>query len=178
VRSSQVGSVLPGDLQTLLSPQQSPTAARADSSAQIPGAGSAIAPPPRTSGTPAVIAGVGVLLLAMGVGVVIGRSSGGSTKTAPAQVISVAPSASAVGAASTPSQTTAPTATTPAGSTTKQHSSKKSPSASESSTTHSSGVGQTPSKPAPPSVAEHLHGGKGQSYEQKSKNLPNVISTG
>jgi hypothetical protein len=33
-------------------------------------------------------------------------------------------------------------------------------------------------KPAPPSVVEHLHSSKGQSYEQKSKNLPNVISTG
>jgi hypothetical protein len=34
------------------------------------------------------------------------------------------------------------------------------------------------SHPAPPSVVESLHKTKGQSYEQHSKNLPNVISTG
>ncbi len=41
------------------------------------------------------IAGVGVLLLAMGVGVLIGRAGGGKTATAPAQVISVASSGAA-----------------------------------------------------------------------------------
>jgi hypothetical protein len=47
----------------------------------------------------------------------------------------------------------------------------------------STGVG-SPSHPAPPSVVEHLNspkgkGGKGgKSYEEESKNLPNVISTG
>jgi hypothetical protein len=36
-----------------------------------------------------------------------------------------------------------------------------------------------PSKPAPPSVLKSLHtGGSGGSYEQKSKNLPNVVETG
>jgi hypothetical protein len=42
----------------------------------------------------------------------------------------------------------------------------------------SSGGAGNISKPAPPSVVEGLHNSKGQSYEQKSKNLPNVISTG
>jgi hypothetical protein len=42
----------------------------------------------------------------------------------------------------------------------------------------SAGGGPNINKPAPPSVVEHLHNSKGQSYEQKSKNLPNVISTG
>ncbi len=41
-----------------------------------------------------------------------------------------------------------------------------------------SGVGSSPSKPAPPSVVEDLHKSKGKSYEEKSKNLPDVISTG
>lgn len=39
------------------------------------------------------------------------------------------------------------------------------------------GVGNSLTKPAPPSVLESKPV-KGQSYEQKSKNLPNVISTG
>jgi hypothetical protein len=46
--------------------------------------------------------------------------------------------------------------------------------AAESATSGGSNI----EKPAPPSVVEHLHSSKGQSYEQKSKNLPNVISTG
>jgi hypothetical protein len=41
-----------------------------------------------------------------------------------------------------------------------------------------SGVGQSFTHPAPPSVVENLHKSKGQGFEQKSKNLPNVISTG
>jgi hypothetical protein len=41
-----------------------------------------------------------------------------------------------------------------------------------------SGVGSSQSNPAPPSVAEELRTSKGKSYEEKSKNLPNVISTG
>jgi len=41
-----------------------------------------------------------------------------------------------------------------------------------------SGVGSSPSNPAPPSVAGELHKSKGKSYEEKSKNLPDVISTG
>lgn len=51
-------------------------------------------------------------------------------------------------------------------------------SSSSSSSGGSSGVGSSPSKPAPPSVVEGLKRLKGKSYEEKSKNLPNVISTG
>lgn len=42
----------------------------------------------------------------------------------------------------------------------------------------SGGVGSSESKPAPPSVLEGLKGAKGKNYEEKSKNLPNVVSTG
>jgi hypothetical protein len=42
----------------------------------------------------------------------------------------------------------------------------------------SGGVGSSPSKPAPPSVLNNLSTKKGKSYEQESKNLPNVIETG
>jgi hypothetical protein len=38
--------------------------------------------------------------------------------------------------------------------------------------------GSTPKHPAPPSVLEGLSHAKGKSYVEKSKNLPNVVSTG
>lgn len=40
------------------------------------------------------------------------------------------------------------------------------------------GAGSTPSNPAPPSVLEGLSKSKGKSYVEKSKNLPDVVSTG
>jgi hypothetical protein len=130
-----------------------------------------VAVTPRNGGPTAIIAGVGVLLLSMGVGVLIGRAGSGSSgnaSTGPAQVISVA-SPGAAGA-TTPTTST-PTSTGPAK--TSSHKASKAPSSS------ASGVGQVPSKPAPPTVLEHLRtGGSGQSYEQRSKNLPNVVSTG
>jgi hypothetical protein len=39
-------------------------------------------------------------------------------------------------------------------------------------------VGESFTHPAPPSVVQNEHNTKGQGFEQKSKNLPNVISTG
>jgi hypothetical protein len=41
-----------------------------------------------------------------------------------------------------------------------------------------SGVGAGESNPAPPSAIENLHKHKDKSYEEESKNLPNVVSTG
>jgi hypothetical protein len=41
-----------------------------------------------------------------------------------------------------------------------------------------SGVGASEKHPAPPSVVDSLKTTKGKSYEEQSKNLPNVISTG
>jgi hypothetical protein len=55
-----------------------------------PGAPSVGAVPQRNNNTLTLIAGVGVLLLAMGVGVLIGRSSSPKQSAAPTQVISVA----------------------------------------------------------------------------------------
>ncbi len=46
------------------------------------------------------------------------------------------------------------------------------------STGSGKGVGETPSKPAPPSVLNNLRSSKGKSYEEKSKNLPDVVETG
>jgi hypothetical protein len=117
-----------------------------------------------------LIAGIGVLLLAMGVGVLIGRSgsSGSAGAVAPAQVISVAAPPGSAGAATTPTPETTSTAAS------------KAPAAKPNAkAAQPSGVGSVPSKPAPPAVLKNLHtGGSGGSYEQKSKNLPNVVETG
>jgi hypothetical protein len=125
----------------------------------IPGA------PPARNNSLALLAGVGVLLLAMGVGVLIGRAGSGSAKVPPAQVISVGGSAAGGSTTTTPTNTTeAPASSAP----------KKKEAAKAK---ESSGGGSSITKPAPPSAAKNLRGGSGQSYEQKSKNLPNVVGT-
>jgi hypothetical protein len=40
------------------------------------------------------------------------------------------------------------------------------------------GVGKSPTHPAPPTVLKNLNNSKGKSYEEKSKNLPDVVETG
>jgi len=120
-----------------------------------------------------LIAGIGVLLLAMGVGVLIGRSGGSSSAgSAAPQVISVG---GAAGAASTSTTPSAPeeTSTAKGGSGSSKQGGKGGGGAGGSS-----GVGSSPSKSAPSTVLKNLRTGSGQSYEQKSKNLPNVVSTG
>lgn len=122
--------------------------------------------PPGRNNTLALLAGIGVLLLAMGVGVLIGRAGAGSTKVPPTQVISVGGSG---GTAPTPTTST-PSTETPASTTPKK---KEAPKAKESSA-----LGSSITKPAPPSAAKNLRsGGSGQSYEQRSKSLPNVVGT-
>jgi hypothetical protein len=145
-------------------------------------------PPPGTPGVPpttppgfssasaanrnntlALLAGVGVLLLAMGVGVLIGRASTGTAKVPPAQVISV-------GGVATGSSTPTTTPTTPTSETPAASSAKK---AAKAKATSSSGAGSSISKPAPPTVLKSVSKGQsGSSYEQKSKNLPDVVETG
>lgn len=222
-------------------------------------------PPRQSSGernnTLTVIAGVGVLLLAMGVGVLIGRSGSTKQSAAPTQVITVA---SNLGAASTGSGAAAEAPFTgdwPSGSNgytvqlqtlpqsgttvsaveaaktaasakgakgvgalkSEEFSSltagnyviyagvdhkrsealktlaslKKSfpgakvikvsngsgsgssaSSSNEPASSSPGGVGTSENKPAPPSVLEGLKKTKGKSYEEKSKNLPDVVSTG
>jgi hypothetical protein len=146
----------------------------------------ATAPPPQSStaaedagrgNAVTVIAGVGVLLLAMGVGVLIGRSSAPKQSAAPAQTISVTQPAAGAGAGagavgtSTP---TAPEAASKAGSSASKGAAKGAAGAAGSK----SGVGASESHPAPPTVLKNLATKKGKNYEQESKNLPNVISTG
>lgn len=127
-------------------------------------------PPVQATGrnnTLVLLAGIGVLLLAMGVGVLIGRAGAGSTKVPPTQVISVG--GSAAGATTTPTTST-PSTEAPASTAPKK---KEAPKAKESSA-----PGSSINKPAPPSAAKNLRsGGSGQSYEQRSKSLPNVVGT-
>lgn len=179
-RSPILGSAMADDLGALLSTMQPGAAPDATGQPALAPA----AEPPRAGNTTAVIAGVGVLLLSMGVGVLIGRASSPASKApaAPAEVISVSSTGASSGTGA--GQTSTPTSTTPASTTpssTTPNSTKSAPkhaSKGSSSSESSSGAGQGPSKPAPPTVLEHLQGGKGSTYEQKSKNLPNVISTG
>ncbi len=116
--------------------------------------------------TLALLAGVGVLLLAMGIGVLIGRAGAGSSKAAPPQVISVGGSSG--GTSTTPTTTTPSTGAPATGSKTKTPAKAKG----------SSGAGSSLTKPAPPSAVQNLRsGGSGESFEQKSKNLPNNVET-
>jgi hypothetical protein len=205
--------------------------------------------------TVTVIAGIGVLLLAMGVGVLIGRAGSAKQVAAPAQVISVASTPGGAGGAA-PAPAASFTGDWPAGTKgytvqlqtlpasgmgvsavaaaktaasakgakavgalksdefsslpaghyviysgvyhTKAEASKalaglkksfpsasviavssaSSASSEESAGSSSSGGGANLNHPAPPTVLKTLRKGGGQSYEQKSKNLPNVIETG
>jgi hypothetical protein len=50
-------------------------------------------------------------------------------------------------------------------------------SGSSAAGSNNSGVGSSPSHPAPPTVLKQLEKTKGKSYEEKSKNLPDVVGT-
>ena len=133
-----------------------------------PGAQPALSQPASRNNTLALLAGVGVLLLAMGVGVLIGRAGVSTSKAPPTQVISVG--GSAAGATTT---ATTPTATTE---TPAAASAKKAAKAKASS---SPSIGSSITKPAPATVLKSVTKNQsGSSYEQKSKNLPNVVETG
>jgi hypothetical protein len=119
----------------------------------------------------ALLAGIGVLLLAMGVGVLIGHAGAGTAKAPPAQVISLGAGAGA-GAASTSTATT-PTTETPAAS------AKGKAKATEAKAKEAKGTGNSITKPAPPTVLKSANSHESrQGFEQKSKSLPNVVSTG
>ncbi len=119
----------------------------------------------------ALLAGIGVLLLALGVGVLIGRAGAGTAKVPPAQVISLGAGAGAA--------TSTPTATTPATETPAAAAKTKEAKAAESKAKEAKGSGNSISKPAPPTVLKSANSHESrQSFEQKSKNLPNVVSTG
>jgi hypothetical protein len=123
--------------------------------------------------TVTVIAGVGVLLLAMGVGVLIGRSGNSKPAAVPAQVISVAqPGATTTGTTTTPTTTT-PEASAKGASPSSKPGAKKGAAPGAGSSKGSGGA-----KNAPPATPKPSSSGQGKSYEEKSKNLPNVVETG
>ena len=121
-----------------------------------------------------LIAGIGVLLLAMGVGVLIGRSGGSGTAGTPApQVITL-------GGAGVAGRRRRDHADDDySGRTDAYNYNRIESSAEKGESQLAPGVGSVPSKPAPPSVLKNLRKkSNGDSYEQKSKNLPNVVETG
>jgi hypothetical protein len=164
-RRSPISSVLLGGPPTRGEQQSSASVSPPSAPPAIPGQGGAGADGGR-GGAVTVIAGVGVLLLAMGIGVLIGRSGDSKPAAAPAQVISVAQPGATTGAVTTPTPT--PGASTKSGA----------PSSKQGAKKGASGVGSSESHPAPATVLKSLSKKKGKSYEQESKNLPNVISTG
>lgn len=110
-----------------------------------------------------VIAAVGVLLLAIGVGVLIGRTgSGGSapSSSTPEVVTVSAPSTS-----TTSTETTSTNSTSSGSASHAKHHAKAK---------ESEGAASHPSSSA---VINKLKQKGGGSYEQKSNNLPNVVST-
>jgi hypothetical protein len=88
-----MSSVLRGELP----PGQAAAAATPPTAPFPPGAAPPASGAPERNNTLTVIAGVGVLLLALGVGVLIGRAGSPKPSAAPAQVISVASPTSAAG---------------------------------------------------------------------------------
>jgi hypothetical protein len=110
----------------------------------------------RLSVNSTLIAGVGTLLLAMGIGILIGRSSPGSSKASPVQYVT-APSAGAAGAAGTSTETTpSSTSETSSSSTGSSKSSKSSKPVAKAS---------KPKLP-PPKVVTVGSPGKGAGYEK------------
>ncbi len=156
-----------------------PAAVGPQPSASVP-----LGPGGRSANTTA-LAGIGVLLLAMGVGVLIGRASNSST-SAPPQVISVASPAVSSGAAPTGAGTeaTGTGAATKSTETTESHAKRAgkgsaNPSSSPSSHSSSGNAAKTGSS----STGKGSGGSSGSSTsghnaEQKSLSLPNVVTTG
>jgi hypothetical protein len=160
-RSTPMSSVLLG------SPPVSGDSQQPPATAALPGQGAPAATDARQQqrNTVNVIAGVGVLLLAMGVGVLIGRAGNSKPVAAPVQTISVAQPGAATGGAGS---STTPAPETPA------------KSGSSSAKKGAGGAGSAKGgggKKAPASTPKSSSPNSGKSYEEKSKNLPNVVET-
>jgi hypothetical protein len=124
-------------------------------------AGAAAAPPSsnwfgRMSTNAAAVAGVACLLLALGVGVLIGGLGGAAPAPAPAVASTAAPA---------PTETTPETTTTPTD-TTKSKSSKKDGSSSSSSSKTTN------------NAVKNLDSSAGGDYSKKSEKLPKTLGTG
>ncbi|HVP02789.1 MAG TPA: hypothetical protein VMT10_09485 [Solirubrobacteraceae bacterium] len=129
---------------------------------------------PRSSGNRpalAALAGIGCLLLAMGVGVLIGNAGSSKTTTAPApQVISVGGAAAGTAAGTT----TGTTATTPSSSSGSSSSgSSGGGSSSKSGASTSSGATKATNK-----NLQNLQKLSPKAYQKQSSKLPKVVGTG
>lgn len=132
----------------------------------------AAAPPPKQRGprltaNGAVIAGVATLILAMGVGVLIGRSgNNGSSKNAgPAQIIRVPASAAAAGAAGAGAGSGTTTASTASGKGGSKSKSKAAKGSGNPKTNPAADTKQKPGQTTPPSVVKVGSPGHGKGYK-------------
>ncbi|HEY6758684.1 MAG TPA: hypothetical protein VI318_04315 [Baekduia sp.] len=129
----------------------------------------------RMSTNAAAVAGVACLVLALGVGVLIGNSGGDGTSAASPQIITVggaAPAAAPAAAAVAPAATTAApadTATTP-GSSGKRGATSRSSKKDTSSSSASSKAAKT--------ALKNLDKTSGTDYSKKSAKLPKQLGTG
>jgi hypothetical protein len=120
------------------------------------------APTARSGAT--FLAGVACLLLALGAGVLIGRSGGGGATTAatpPPQVISIAAPAAPASTTAAPTTSAGATSTAPA------------PKAHERAPASAKG-GSKATNPA----LKKLEGTSGKAFEKQSRKLPKTVSTG
>lgn len=137
---------------------------------RTPAPGSA-RPRSRNAATVTLIAAIGTLLLAMGVGVLIGRSGQGSSSNAPSQVITV-PSAAASTAPSPGASATETPSGTPAEPTTAAKATKGAAAAGAKSSTGNTSAkapaAQAPkaTKAPPPKVVKVGSAGKGPGYQK------------
>jgi hypothetical protein len=124
---------------------------------------------PRTSVNTALIAGVGTLLLALGVGVLIGRSSNSSSgKTPAAQVIRVPEGGGSAGTAGTGTTggASSPSASAPGAAAAKTSKSAAAASAAAASAAAASKVAVKKAKGPPPKVVHVGSPGKGPGYQK------------
>ncbi len=155
-----------------------PAAVGPQPSASVP-----LSPGGRSANTTA-LAGIGVLLLAMGVGVLIGRASNSPT-SAPPQVISVASPAVSSGAAPTGAGTEAAGtgAATKSTETTESHANRAGKGSANPSSPSSHSSSGSAAKTGSSGAGKSSGGSSGSSKgghnaEQKSLSLPNVVTTG
>jgi hypothetical protein len=147
-----------------------------------PSASAPLSPAGRSANTTA-LAGIGVLLLAMGVGVLIGRASNSAGSASP-QVISVASPAVSNGVAPTGAGTEATGAPTKSTEPTESHANRAgkgsaNPSSPSFHSSSSGKAGKTSSSGAGKSSGSSSgSSNSGHNAEQKSLSLPNVVTTG
>jgi hypothetical protein len=122
---------------------------------------------PRTSVNTALIAGVGTLLLALGVGVLIGRSSNNSTaKTPPPQVVTVAGGGGSAGSAGTGGASSTGSAAKTPGAAAAKTSKSNAAAGSAAAAAASKAVAKKAVKGPPPKVVTVGSPGKGPGYQK------------